>query len=67
MRAKHRRRFWMFVAAVVASVGSFVTYRFPNSVLWANIQSELALILAAAGCYAAETPVEPEDGADVDQ
>ncbi len=60
MTARGRRRFWFCCMVVWLTGGAALSWILRNSVAWVNLQSWLALVVAFAGCWAAETPVEAE-------
>jgi hypothetical protein len=59
--ARTRRRFWFACIIIWLGPGAALSWFLRESVAWVNLQSWLALVVAFASCWAAETPVEKED------
>jgi hypothetical protein len=58
--ARVRRRVWFALALVWLGPGAVASWFLRDSIGWVNLQSWLALVVAFASCWAAETPVEEE-------
>lgn len=61
-RAKNRRKILLVFIVIWLGPGALITWLFWQSLWWLQFQSWLAMLFALVGAYAAETPVESEEG-----
>lgn len=59
--ANQRRKVIIVLLILWLTLGQIATYIWKDSIVWVQVQSDLAIVISLAAWYGAETPVEKEN------